>query len=690
MTYLGRSMLIAAFAVLLASPALGAGYVTATGRAEFVVDGDTVQVDIDGDGKSGVHVRNSGIQAMERGQCGAAAATSAHGALVGHGQVVLKSTHASSTSTDGDGRVRPLRYVETPAGTDVQVELLRKGLVLAYPFGGEIARQDQYHLEAQKAALRGVGLWSRSLCADGPDQGAHIRMWVNWDADGYDPSNITGEYVRILNEGTSSLDLSGWWMRSPTPSLFHFPAGTVVAPGRYISVRSGSGTNTTTNLYWGDSAARFYNPTPGGVHAFGGFLFDPDGDLRSWSMYPCTWGCQEPLTTAWNVAWSATYDPPGDESLDPNLETLNLTNRSSQRIDASYRVVTLSGYVHEFGPGSYLDPGETLRVHMGRGTASRLHKYMGRDHAVLASAGGSAVIRSVEGVQIGCARWGDGGPAAYQCSATGLRPLDEVELAAADHGTALLLRVIPGGLGWSYRVERLWGGSWTAVGAGILPSSGVLTLPAEPGRYRLVIPEQLGYRGAESAALDLAIIPEPVTSPVQPAASITKVPGRVGVLRVGVQPVRASGEDWQFQLQRQAGGAWRSLGTFRTSGTGETRDFSYLASGTYRALVLGQAGSTEAASSALPYIAPRITVSLSVASRTRLVADAGPSLPGTDSFRLAVQKKSGSGWRTVRSVRTSGRAEKVTIDVPRGTYRVLLANQRGYLGVTSSGRYVAR
>jgi hypothetical protein len=81
--------------------------------------------------------------------------------------------------------------------------------------------------------------------------------------------------------------------------------------------------------------------------------------------------------------------------------------------------VTLSGYVLEFGRGSYIDPGETLRVHMGRGTQSRLHKYMGRDRATLSNAGGSAVIRNVEGVQIGCARWGNGGPAAYQCSPTG-------------------------------------------------------------------------------------------------------------------------------------------------------------------------------------------------------------------------------------------------------------------------------
>ncbi len=273
MTALRRFLPAVGLTLVLGAPALGAGYIVGGGQVELVVDGDTVQVDVAGDGNAnGVHVRNAGIQAMEHGQCGDRQATEAHAGLVGHGSVVLKSTHADSTSMDGTGRVRPLRYIETSGGTDVQLELIRRGLVLAYPFGREWARQDQYHLAAQQAAQRGVGLWSRELCSPGPAQGAQLRMWVNWEADGDDTKNINGEYVRLLNAGTAPVSLSGWWMRSPTPTLYRFPSGTVVQPGGRLTIHSGSGTNTATHLYWGGSSSRFYNPSPAGVHSFGAFL----------------------------------------------------------------------------------------------------------------------------------------------------------------------------------------------------------------------------------------------------------------------------------------------------------------------------------------------------------------------------------------------------------------------------------
>lgn len=692
MRSVGRILAAAGCAVVVVAPAAAAAYVTDSGRVELVVDGDTVQVDIAGDGKSGVHVRNAGIQAMERGQCGSAEATTAHKALVGVGSVVLKSTYASSTSRDGDGRIRPLRYVETPGGMDVQAGLLSRGLVLAYPFGGELARQDAYHLAAQQAALTRVGLWSGTLCGEGPDQDAKIRIWVNWDADGDDSKNISGEYIRVLNEGSEPLNLTGWWVRSPTPSIFRFPSGTTVAPGRYISVRSGTGSNTARDLYWGDSAARFYKPTPEAVHAFGAFLFDPDGDIRSWTMYPCTWGCPETLSTAWNVSWGATYDPPGDDSANPNAETLNLSNTSRERIDVSYRVVTLLGYVTEFGPGTYLDPGETLRVHMGRGSESRLHKYMGRDHALLSNAGGSALIRSTDGFQIGCARWGDGGPASHRCSPTAVRSFDRVELTSVDQGRSVRYQVIPAGRKWAYRLERWQVDAWVVADSGEFPATGTLTHPVPTGRYRLVIPGQLGFRSGVSEPIYVLPTSEGAvgSGPVQPAAWVSNVADRVGMLRVSVRPTLGIADDWRFILQRKSGTAWVAVGSYSTKGAPETREFTYQRSGTYRVVVPARPGYLAALSPEHLHRAPRIGVSVGVAAQSRLVIDAGPSLPGAGNFRLTIQKKSGSVWRNVRSMRTAGAAERVTVNVPKGRYRVVVGNQWGYLGVTSSSRYVRR
>lgn len=765
-----RSILAIAAAALCstaAAPTNGAGLLDWTGTVDRVVDGDTVQVDIAGDGTSGVHVRNAGIQAMEKGQCGAAEATKALASMVEPGQsVVLRASYADSTSTDGT-RVRPLRYLDLPSGLDVQLELLRRGLVLAYPLGArEIARQDEYHRAAQEAAQQGIGLYSRDLCGEGPRQKAQLRVWVNWDADGNDADNVNGEYVRILNEGGKSVDVSGWWLRSPTNARYTFPPGTSIPAGRHLTLHSGSGSNTATDHYWGGTHGRFYNVKPDGVHSFGAYLFDPDGDLRFWSMYPCTWGCWEPLSTISNVSWTADYNPPGDERTDPNLETVSLTNTSTQRIDASYRVVTLLGRVLEFGRGTYLDPGETLRVHMGRGSEKRLHKYLGSDKPQLNNAGGSVVLRNAQGVQIGCARWGDGGPATGRCTPTAARSIERAELTTDDLGLAMQLAVVPSGGRFDYELQR-WDADrgWAQFSTGTTPTTGSATLEAPAGRYRVVIPRQSGYSATTSSAIDLvprpdvtvtggpsalwvAVKPDPtaggwavrverqdgtqwtdvaatITGPdgtvslpvpegtyrvVVPAAgdyaravsssvkvgqdrlraSLAPHPESVGTIKVNVNPNRPGTSNWSFELQRRSGTSWERVGVYQTSGAAETASFRYLPSGTYRVQLPAQSGALAGVSPALDYSAPHATLSLRVIDGRKLRVNAGPALPGTKDFSVKIQRRSGGRWVAHRTVSTEGKAERVTVNVPRGTYRARLAKQRGYLGVVSAKRFVAR
>lgn len=750
----------------VAAPTEAAGMLEWTGTVKRVVDGDTIEIDIAGDGKPAVHVRNAGIQALETGQCGASIATKALKAMVSPGQtVVLRARDASSTSTDGSGRVRPLRYVDLKSGLDVQLELLKRGLVLAYPLGArELARQDKYHRAAQKAAQDGIGLYSGTVCARGPQQGARLRLWVNWDADGHDSENLNGEYVRLLNEGTKSLDLAGWWLRSPTNARYTFPAGTAIAPGKYLTLHSGSGQNTSSHFYWGGKGGRFYNVKPDGVHAFGAYLFDPDGDLRSWSMYPCTWGCWEPLSTVSNVTWTANYQPDGDEREDPNLETVDLTNTSSRRIDASFRVVTIRGRLMEFGPNSYVDPGETLRVHMGHGTQRRLHKYLGNDTQMLFNSGGSVILRNTEGVQIACARWGDGGLERFRCTPTVARTIERVRLTSTDFGRALQLEVVPSG-GLDYVLQhRQPDGSWDRFTTGTTSRSGRASLDAPAGRYRVVVPAQLGYAKATSKAVDhvptptievtggaseLGVTVRPDTAPdawavrverdvsgtwqevtstttdanglltlplpngtyrvVVPAAAgyaravsasvrvglvqlraSLALGAKVGTVKVNVNPNREGTASWSFKLQRRSGTSWVRVGTYQTQGSFETRVLRYLPSGTYRVRVPAQSDALAGVSPELEYTAPRAEVSLRVGRETKLKINAEPALPGTKDFKVKIDKRSAGRWGTYLTTSTQGTPERVVVDVPRGTYRVRLPQQHGYLGAASPKRFVAR
>jgi len=70
---------------------------------------------------------------------------------------------------------------------------------------------------------------------------------------GFNPStNPQNDYVIISNSTTSSFNLTGWWMKAESESgRYDFPTSFNLNAGSSVNVRSGIGTDTTTNLYIG-------------------------------------------------------------------------------------------------------------------------------------------------------------------------------------------------------------------------------------------------------------------------------------------------------------------------------------------------------------------------------------------------------------------------------------------------------
>ena len=277
------------------------------GKVVFVDDGDTVDVDIAGDGTHRpVRVRYLGIQAMElsrysptlsklRGDCWGVPATKNLYKLLFHKKVRLTARH----DTRNRGRIQ--RYVDVWQGgtwRDTGAMQLDAGLVLPDIIGNEYKRNKDYMMRAQRAAAAGVGMWGNSsLCGVGPAQDAQLTVHINWDADGNDQQNINGEWVDITNHGAAPVDISGWWVRDAAyrgtkAHGYTFPAGSVIQPQSRLRLRVGHGTNTATTQYWGLSEAVFANVT--GAPQWmgdGAWLFDPQGDMRFWDMYPCRFAC---------------------------------------------------------------------------------------------------------------------------------------------------------------------------------------------------------------------------------------------------------------------------------------------------------------------------------------------------------------------------------------------------------------
>jgi micrococcal nuclease len=283
----------------------------AFGRVTHIADGDTLDVDITGDGtRKAARIRFNGVQAMElkhyaptpagvRGECWAPEAARYLYAITFHRKVRLLSQKGRATQ----GRVgmrlhRTLEVFRAGTWQDVQGLMLDAGLVLAEASQHEWLHNRDYRARAQAAALAGRGFWGNPVkCGVGPSQEQPLSVSIRYDADGDDRVNLNGEWIDIVNGGTLPVPLGGWWLRDSSnlgyqAHGYDIPAGVSVEPGSRVRVHIGSGTNDATNLYLNRSRPLYANPS--GAPKWlgdGAFLFDPQGDLRAYQMYPCEVGC---------------------------------------------------------------------------------------------------------------------------------------------------------------------------------------------------------------------------------------------------------------------------------------------------------------------------------------------------------------------------------------------------------------
>jgi competence protein ComEC len=101
-----------------------------------------------------------------------------------------------------------------------------------------------------RAAYRGDGEGDATVSTVSPDARVAITE-VHADAAGDDAENLADEYVVVTNRGTESVDFSGWVLTDESGARYTFPSDTVLDPGDSLTVRTGDGTDTATELYWG-------------------------------------------------------------------------------------------------------------------------------------------------------------------------------------------------------------------------------------------------------------------------------------------------------------------------------------------------------------------------------------------------------------------------------------------------------
>jgi lamin tail-like protein len=264
----------------------------------YVDDGDTIDVRIPG-ASSHSRVRLTALNATEqsaynssparqRGECWALNANYLLTSLLRRAHNRMRLVYQNKLTRAGVRLVKDVQVFLRGSWHDTGALLVSRGFALFMPNGREWAWNRQYMFLMQQAASRGAGMFDPSFCGFGPDQDIPIKVTVRWNAPGNDTVNPTGEYVRVQNRGSRPLDLSGWWVRDSSPRRYRFPAGLVLQPGQRMTVRVGRGTDTPSTLYWGLHTPIFDNESHDQRFiGDGAYLFDPQGDLRAWQMYPC-------------------------------------------------------------------------------------------------------------------------------------------------------------------------------------------------------------------------------------------------------------------------------------------------------------------------------------------------------------------------------------------------------------------
>ncbi|MCI0534250.1 MAG: thermonuclease family protein [Verrucomicrobiales bacterium] len=206
-----------------------------TGTVLQVLDGDTCRLQ---DSRA---VRYLGIDAPEKGDPLSEEATQVNNKLVGNREVRLE---IGRPAKDTHGRVLAYIFV---GNTFVNEELVRQGMAhVRRPVAAKYL--DQLRKAQEEARSAGRGIWA------GVSNVLFAIEAVNATPAVKGAAGLTNEYVVIRNRGSQAVNMTGWSLLDEGNHRYLFP-NFVLGAGAKVTVRTGFGMNTATNLYLGSRTA---------------------------------------------------------------------------------------------------------------------------------------------------------------------------------------------------------------------------------------------------------------------------------------------------------------------------------------------------------------------------------------------------------------------------------------------------
>lgn len=191
-----------------------------------------------------------------------------------------------------------------------------------------------------------------SLWSAYSDSGDSTEYVVTIDGVRRNADALNDEWVDVTNDGSSDLDLTGWTMENEEGETYTFPDGFTLAAGSTVRVHTGSGTDSSSDLYWGSSMFRWDNDADRCT------IYDADGDLAQ----DASWSVADVIIPA----------------IDADNEYVDFENVSDDSVDMTgWTVEDEAGNDYVFPDGYTLGAGDTVRLHSGDGTDSSTDLYWG-------------------------------------------------------------------------------------------------------------------------------------------------------------------------------------------------------------------------------------------------------------------------------------------------------------------------
>ena len=206
---------------------------------------------------------------------------------------------------------------------------------------------------------------------------------------GFHPShNPQDDYVMLKNNTGGTIDLTGWWLKAENQSgRYDFPSGYKLGAGQTVNLRSGVGTDSTTNLYIGLPFSLWT------VSNNCAYLREINGNLED---KQCV---NQPVPTPTGTPAPSVYFSGFNPSSNPQNDYVTIANSTTNSFDMTgwwMKAESESGR-YDFPAGYILGSGKTVNIVSGVGTDTVANLYIGLTYSLWTSQSNCAYLRYKDG-----------------------------------------------------------------------------------------------------------------------------------------------------------------------------------------------------------------------------------------------------------------------------------------------------